>query len=317
MSYRHVVIAAAVTLPLWVMQSVSAKSEDLQRIMPTQVTITGPNGETYPIIPLRFYFEYGHGTAKSTSDPLSTVNIDRDRYTVGGDFMTSWVSFLGGNVQFARVHDAGTQPFVFSLDTQKDFIGGQFYFAHYVAPLLLAGISTEYHSATGRSIYNHFDVNHEDSRYYSFTPFLMKEYAVNASLLMTFGAGINFNHANYSYDLNIPPTASTRSTILRLPVGAEYQVTRNWVIGGSAQFNHIMSIENFRNVPAPDRSTLTLTAATRYTFDSGMSIYGNISHDVLDDAYDSTRFTVGMSVPFYWLAGRAQDTRPLTPRIVK
>jgi hypothetical protein len=309
----------ALTLPLLALlpQSVAAQPDAAQKIWPKQVTITGPNNETYFAIPLRFYFEYGHGTAKSKNDPVNTADIKRDRYTIGADFMTSWFSFWGANLQFTDVHDRGTQPFVFSLDTQKDFTGGHFYYAHYVLPRLLAGFSVDYHRATGRSIYNLVVVNNETSKYYSFAPFLLHNYPVSNAMRLTQGIAFYFNRGDYSYDINIPPTAATRETILRVPIGVEYDVMRNFTVSGTATWNQILSIETFDNMPRPDRSTVTLTAAARYAFSNGMSLYGQVSHDVLDDAYRSTRFTVGMSVApsFFWTSLGAPPRTP--PRIMK
>ena len=308
----------ALTLPLLALlpQSVAAQPDAAQKIWPKRVTITGPNNETYFAIPLRFYFEYGHGTAKSKNDPVNTVDIKRDRYTIGADFMTSWFSFWGVNLQFTNVHDRGTQPFVFSLDTQKDFTGVHFYYAHYVLPRLLAGFSVDYHRATGRSIYNLFDVNNETSKYYSFAPFLLHTYPVSAAMRLTHGIALYFNRGDYSYDLNIPPTAATSETILRVPVGVEYDLTRNFTVSGTATWNQILSIDTFDNMPKPDRSTVTLTAGSRYTFNNGMSVYGNISHDVLDDAYSSTRFTIGVSVaPLFW--GHLAAPQRTPPKIIK
>ncbi|MGH6768943.1 MAG: hypothetical protein ACRECO_07970 [Xanthobacteraceae bacterium] len=313
---RRTTVFLTLTLPLLASLPQSASADGAQPIWPKRVA--GPNGEAWPAIPLRFYFEYGHGTAESKNHPLSTVDIERDRFTIGADFMTSWLSFFGLNIQFTKVHDQGTQqPFVFSLDTQKDFTGGHFYYAHYVAPRLLAGFSVDYHRATGRSIYNLVVVNHETSKYYSFAPFLQHEYPVSNAMRLTQGIALYFNRGDYSYDINIPPTAATRETILRVPIGVEYDVTRNFTVSGIATWNQILSIETFDNMPAPDRSTLTLTAAARYRLDNGMSLYGHVSHDVLDDAYRSTRFTIGMSVApsFFWAPLGAPPRTP--PRIVK
>lgn len=289
------------------------------KIWPKSVRITGPNGELSLAIPLRFYFEYSRGTAKSKNDPTSMVNIRRDRYTVGADFMTSWFSFWGINLQFSNVHDAGTQqPFVFSLDTEKDFVGGRFYAAHHILPRLLAGVSAEYQNADGRSIYNLAVVNNESSDYYSFTPFLLHEHPVNERLRFTAGVGVNFNSGDFSYDLNIPPTASTRETVLRVPLTMEYAMTPNFAVSLGAQWNQILSISTFDNMPEPDHSTVTLSAGARFVFDNGASIYGSVEHDLLDDVYDSTRFNVGLSVPFSLMVSTsqpAQSARP--PRIVK
>lgn len=286
------------------------------KIWPKSVRITGPNGEHYLAIPLRFYLEYGRGTAESKSHPTSKVDIERDRYTVGADFMTSWSSFWGVNLQFANIHDAGTQqPFVFSLDTEKDFVGGRFYVAHYILPRLLAGVSAEYHKADGRSIYNMADVNNESSEYYSFTPFLLHEHPVNDRLRFTAGVGVNFNRGDFSYDLNLPPTADTRETVLRVPLTMEYNMTPNFAVSLGAQWNRILSISTFDNMPEPDHSTVTLSAGARFLFDTGVSVYGSVEHDVLDDAYDSTRFNVGLSVPFSLMVSAGQSARP--PRIVK
>lgn len=279
-------------------------------ILPTRITITGPNGETYFTVPLRVYLEYGHGTAQSKPNPAGTVDIRRDRVTLGADFVTSTLWFWGVNLQYANVEDRGTAPGVFSLNTDKDIVGGQFYLARYILPRVVAGISTSYHRADGRSVYNLVVVNNERSDYYSFTPFVQKEHPLSRTTRLTYGAAVDFSYGSFNYDINIPPSASTRQTALRLPVGIEHNLTRNLIISGSARWNQILSIETFGNMPGPDRSTMTLTVGSRYTFVNGVSLYGNLSHDVFDSAYDSTRFTIGISSPLSQL----QPDAPLRNR---
>lgn len=307
-------VAATVSLIAAFAQFEAAQAQTTQRILPKRLAIEG--NDSFLVLPLRCYFEYGHGTAVSRNHPASTVDLKRNSYTIGTDFITSWVGFVGVNLQFTDIHDRGTQqPFVFSLDTQKDLVGGQFYYSQYILPNLLAGFSFEYHQADGRSIYNNAVVNNERSEYLTFTPFLGYSRALSPRWRLNTGIAFSFMRGDFDYDLNVPPRAVTRSTSMSLPIGLEYRLLRNLAVSGSAQWNQILSIETFNNMPEPDRSTMTLTLGARYFLPNGASLYGNVSHDVFDDAYKSTRVLVGVSIAPWTLANPAVLPASRTPHV--
>jgi hypothetical protein len=283
--------------------ALSAQQDSPGKIWPTSAKFVGPKGETSLAIPLDVYFEYGNGTAKSKSDP-NVVDIHRNRYTVGGDFITSWFWYWGANFQYTKTKDDGSAPFVPSIDTQKKLDGGSFYVAHYILPRVLAGVRLNYNSAGGQTIYNFADVNHEKSKYRGVRPFVRVYQPLTDALMFSYGMAIDFDWAKFNYDANIPPTAGTRDVIARFPVLLEYTMTPNLTIGGGAQLNRQWEMDTFPNVPYPDRTTVTLAAEASFNLNNAMTIYANIAHDVFDTVYDSTRFNIGLSIPLYGMLRR-------------
>lgn len=291
-------------LPALIASAAHAQSSQTHRILPHSVTMGSPNGEKTLVIPLRVYMEYGFGRTESKPSPAGAVDMRRHQYTIGADFMTSSLTFWGISLRYVDIEDRGSSPLAFSINTDKELTGGRMYVARYVMPDVLAGVSTEYYRAKSSTLYNLAVTVNENSDFFSVSPFLLRDFTIDSRTRLRAGAIINFNSGSFDYDINIPPTASTRETVLRLPLALEYDVSRNFTLSGTAQWNEILSISTFANIPQPDRSTMTLSLGSRFTFDNGVAVYANVNHDVFDDAYTSTRFTLGLSS-----ALRAQSPR--------
>lgn len=286
-----------------------AQGADTGKIWPTSASMTGPKGETYLAIPLQFYFEYGYGQAKSTSDPINIVDVKRNRYTFGADFMTSSFLFWGTAVSYTKARDNGSnQTFVTTIDTDKKFVGGSFYVAKYIVPSFLAGVSVYYNKGSGRSVYGFVDVNNEKSRNYGFSPYVQREFRLSDVLALSLGAGVTFNYANFDYDANVPPTSSTKSVVARLPVSVVYKATSNVSFNATAQLNQFLKTDTFNNVPKPDPTTMTLTGGATFALPNGIGVYGSVSHDFFDRSFNSTRYKFGVSVPFAALAAMGRQS---------
>ncbi|MGE0612457.1 MAG: hypothetical protein AB7O70_08925 [Hyphomicrobiales bacterium] len=272
----------------------------------TESTVTWPNGERSIAFPLRTYFEYGRSSTKSEPNPLGVVDMDSYRLTAGADFVTSSMWFWGVSFSYLDTEDDGSAPFVPSIATDKEIGGGSVYLGRNITPRLFGGVNAYYNGADGLTVYNGVDRVTESSDFYGFRPFLIYTLVDRNGLEVKVGGNINFNSSDFDYVNNIPPTASLTNVIAHVPLTVSRMIGRDVKLTGFATLNHYLDQETFGNVPAPDETTLTLGGGLDYIFDNGTVLYLRASRDVFDDAYDSTRATVGINIPFSVLFSEVQ-----------
>lgn len=252
-----------------------AAEQGENKILPksTKTTISGPNDENRLAIPLRIFFEYGMSSAVSDSNPLGRVDVDVNKFTAGVDFITSSLWFWGLSLSYVMTEDNGSSVFAPSIKTDKDIGGGSIYIARQVKPGLLAGISGYFSRADGKSVFNGADVVTEKSNFYGFSPFLKLTLLKSDDVKITTGAKLNVGFGDFDYVANIPPSSNTRSVVLQVPLTISRDFGDNLSLSVSATLNQELSRTTFTNVPAPDKSTVTLGAYAAYRFDNGTSIY--------------------------------------------
>ncbi|WP_157017046.1 autotransporter outer membrane beta-barrel domain-containing protein [Mesorhizobium xinjiangense] len=271
--------------------------QDPAKIHPESMSITDADGNPVLLAPIRVYTEYQYGTSKSDSGLSDVVDYRGQRVLVGADFITPGPWLFGLALSYTDASDDGSSPFA-TIDTDKIARGISFYVAKPILPNVAIGGAFYYEDISGQSIYNGFDVNHEDSDAYGFSGFVSITKPLTERLDLELRPYLRYSHGAFNYDLNVPPTASTESTSVHLPATLSFDVTEAFSVSGMAMFNYTLDEDTFPNVPAPSDATVTVEAGASYDFGNGTSIYGSVNHVLFDSNYDSTSFRLGMSYAF-------------------
>ena len=266
----------------------------------SKVTIADSNGNPIFTVPSRIYMEYGTSSIESKSNPVGVVDIDSHRFKIGADFITASPWLWGFALGYTKTHDDGLgfPPFgPATVDTEKNIKSASIYLGRQLAPRLFGGVEFAYNIADGTTIYNSAFRVTEKSNTYSVSPLINYTLFASDEWHAKIGGSIRFGSAEYDYVANVPPSASASNISAHVPLSLTRKINPNFDLTVSATLNQILSQDTFANVPVPDQTTVTLGAGASYKLANGVSIYARASFNVFDDAYESVRGTVGISIP--------------------
>lgn len=293
---RATCVAAGAVL-LW-QGAAQAQESAPDGLLPYEMSIVDANGNPVLFAPTRVYTEFQYGEAKSDGTLDNVVDYRGNRILAGADFVSPGPWLWGFNLAYTETSDSGRSPFA-TIETDKEATGISVYVAKPILPNVAIGTTFHYERASGRTVYNSADVNNEDTDVYGFSPFVSITKPLTDKLNLRLRPNLQYVRGSYSYDLNIPPSASTERTSFHVPATLTYDVTPDLSVSGMAGLNLILDQDVFANVPPPSDATLTIGAGASYEIGGGTSIYGSVNHVLFDDNYESTSLRVGLSYAFF------------------
>lgn len=295
---KHLFIPFVLATAPALLSSDAAAQSSGDLVMPSSMQITDLDGNELLAAPLRVYGEFQYGAARSSADLADSVDYHAHRFVIGADFVSPNMIFWGLGVGLSGARDDGGDPFGTVMETSKEALLLDLYVSRPVAPNIVVGSGFYYQAGRGETVYNRADVNNETSHGFGVAPFVAITHPLSDRASLEFRPTLAFRKSDFTYDLNVPSSASISSTTLSLPATLSYELTPELTVSGTASINQVLAEDTFPNVPSSSRTTLSLGVGVSYDFGNGYSLYGSLDTKLLDENYDFFGARIGLSYGF-------------------